>query len=181
MVWKTDDYLMEKIDKTIPLYCKFNIHPNIITLIGLVIALSLPYIHHLNLHWIVFIAIIIRQYFDCLDGAVARTCEKTSKLGGYLDTLADIIFNGCLIYIFLVIFTKNHKLSLNLSIITMTLVIIIHVLIIGSNVLHDHSIIKKCDSDTSLFICILSFFPNNTFLIYSVVAISYLVLQWKLR
>jgi len=37
------------------------------------------------------VLIFIRQSLDCLDGSVARACNKTSKLGAILDLSEDIL------------------------------------------------------------------------------------------
>jgi phosphatidylglycerophosphate synthase len=40
--------------------------------------------------WIMILIMFVRQSLDCLDGAVARKCKKTSKLGAVLDVAEDV-------------------------------------------------------------------------------------------
>ena len=84
---KLDDYIVNREWMLSPFK---KIHPNLITLTGMVcnvfiITLLLKgYVHWANL------LLIIKYFCDCLDGGVARKYNKTSKLGGYLDTISDV-------------------------------------------------------------------------------------------
>jgi len=66
-----------------------NIHPNIITIFGIVLNILIYYLlEHKFLIPLIF-ALFLRHWVDCLDGAVARKYKKVSKFGGYLDTISD--------------------------------------------------------------------------------------------
>jgi phosphatidylglycerophosphate synthase len=41
--------------------------------------------------WMIILIMFVRQSLDCLDGAVARACKKTSKTGAILDMSEDIV------------------------------------------------------------------------------------------
>jgi phosphatidylglycerophosphate synthase len=66
--------------------------PNHITVACFLLLIPLVYglLHHWPL-WVMILIMFIRQSMDCLDGAVARTCNKTSKFGAILDLSEDIV------------------------------------------------------------------------------------------
>jgi len=95
---KVDDDITNKIIENVSFF-KY-IHPNIITISGLVLNF---YIYHLldtsnsDIYLLGF-CIIYRWLADCLDGAVARKYKKNSKLGHKLDTLSDVIMGFITFY-----------------------------------------------------------------------------------
>jgi len=79
-----------------------NIHPNYITFIGLIANFGIFY-YSLNNNFISTQNSFIKNYFieicifikfitDILDGSVARKYNKKSKIGNFLDSIADSIF-----------------------------------------------------------------------------------------
>ena len=40
----------------------------------------------------VLFLILFRHFIDCLDGQVARKCNKVSEFGNYLDIFTDMLF-----------------------------------------------------------------------------------------
>jgi CDP-diacylglycerol--glycerol-3-phosphate 3-phosphatidyltransferase len=66
-----------------------DVHPHLLTLIGLIInvgaAVCLGTGHWISAGWLILIA----GFFDVLDGAVARSCNKSSRFGGFLDSVID--------------------------------------------------------------------------------------------
>ena len=101
----TDYYLYKYLCKPIAKKICF-IHPNIITTIGLLLAIPL-YFNIVNkgkmLNAILLIIAII--FMDCLDGSVARSCDTGSDFGALYDILTDaikvvIIAAGICLYIF---------------------------------------------------------------------------------
>ncbi len=70
---------------------KLGLTPNTISALGIVLALlsALAYTGgRQNLPWAVML-LLFSGYCDMLDGALARLCQKTSPLGGFLDSLLD--------------------------------------------------------------------------------------------
>ena len=67
--------------------------PNHITILNFILSLYIIYAVYKKSHNIptFLVLIFIRSILDCLDGAVARKCNKTSELGKYLDVLSDTI------------------------------------------------------------------------------------------
>ncbi len=74
------------------------IHPNVITVTGIVIALIAAY-YYAQAEW-VFGSLVaaLAALVDALDGAVARYWGKTSKWGAYLDAMTDRIVEGILLF-----------------------------------------------------------------------------------
>lgn len=70
------------------------IHPNGISVMGFLI--TFPIIYNLCTYDR-FVTLIVLAFtkavLDCLDGAVARACKSTSKIGKYLDIICDSTSN----------------------------------------------------------------------------------------
>ena len=49
--------------------------------------------------------------FDCLDGAIARICDKRTKFGSFYDSFSDFM-KIVLIFIYLLYTFKNNKYQL---------------------------------------------------------------------
>ena len=91
------------------------IHPNVITVIAFL--LFIPIIYNLvnkQSYFVFGILVLLRQLLDSLDGQVARSCHKQSKLGAILDISCDVIGNIILIY-FVTIHLNNSDISFNLK------------------------------------------------------------------
>jgi archaetidylinositol phosphate synthase len=95
---------LEKIGK---IFASTGLSPNFWTCIGLVFAFVAAAVYGLNEH-IQYAAIfggvllLVSGFFDIVDGQVARFTQKTSKKGGFLDSVFDkvaevAIFLGLLI------------------------------------------------------------------------------------
>ena len=68
------------------------IHPNFITLACFLLVIPIIYIILNDAPFafaLLLFLVIVRSVLDCLDGAVARQCNKTSKLGMTLDAMND--------------------------------------------------------------------------------------------
>lgn len=81
-----------------PLAQKINLNPNIITLISPFIALLACYAFTQKMLLLATIAILLSGFLDILDGAVARTNNRSTKFGAFLDSTIDRISDG-IIYI----------------------------------------------------------------------------------
>lgn len=127
-----------------------NIHPNYITFSGIISNFLILYLL-IKKDYNILIPLIIYRYFtDILDGAVARKYNKTSKLGGYLDTLNDVMLISFLSLYYL----KNYFIFI---------FILILLFIIYHNSFYDHSQLKKKG--------IIAFFVNNSILLYFILSI----------
>lgn len=68
------------------------VHPNVISVVGFLIVLPILY----NIHYRrgvpeLLVLAFVRQFFDCLDGTVARRCGTGSMLGAQLDIGLDLL------------------------------------------------------------------------------------------
>jgi archaetidylinositol phosphate synthase len=79
--------------------------PSFWTSVGLVFAFASAIVYGLNIEFALIIGgilILVSGFFDIVDGQVARVTQKTSKKGGFLDSVFDkvaevVIFLGILI------------------------------------------------------------------------------------
>jgi phosphatidylglycerophosphate synthase len=117
----------------------------------------------------------IRQLCDTLDGAVARKCKTTSKLGGFLDSIADHIFMFSLIFVLLTfLFKKDYIKVFAFTAVFIGSFMIINLLMFNWAFLHDHNHIKEYSG--SLYKNSVAFVANNSLLVTLVLTIIYLYL-----
>ncbi len=142
------------------------IHPNFITVVGmasnvLIISFLLKgYIHLASLF------LVIKFFCDCLDGAVARRYNKTSKLGGYLDTISDVtlIAPYCGVITWLV--TGNLIYAISVLFVS-SLMFVGYILRLGT--MSDHSKLKEGGSN--VIEKSVEFTVNNSIIVYLAVII----------
>jgi len=66
-----------------------NIHPHCLTILGLIINVGAAVCLGTG-YWVPGgILILVAGFFDVMDGAVARTFNKATKFGGFLDSVID--------------------------------------------------------------------------------------------
>jgi len=66
-----------------------NVHPTLLTLTGLLINVGAATCLGMG-HWVsAGCLILMAGFFDVLDGAVARVSNKTTRFGGFLDSVID--------------------------------------------------------------------------------------------
>ncbi len=93
----TQGYIAKNINKkiSVPMSAVISatrIHPNTLTLINFIIGSYGTYLVFLNTHWSMALGGTLFQLasvFDGVDGEVARFTFRSSKLGGWLDTICD--------------------------------------------------------------------------------------------
>lgn len=80
--------------------CSLGVHPNAVTVSSIVTTAAMVYAHlartssgTCGVALAVPALAMYKWVADVLDGAIARTCDRSSKLGGALDTLADATFS----------------------------------------------------------------------------------------
>jgi phosphatidylglycerophosphate synthase len=117
-----DSYLYNYIKK-IPNYICY-LEPNYITIFNYFITFLIIYLIYKDQNLILIITIVIfRSFLDILDGAIARKCNKTSKLGAKLDITGDCLL---LILLSIVFYIKSTNIYIkNLFFFTILLSIII--------------------------------------------------------
>lgn len=150
-----------------------NIHPNCISLFGMVCNILIIMFLYLKEPNNANIFLVIRYFCDILDGAVARKYNKTSKLGGYLDTIDDIML--ITLYSGFIIWKKTENIKYTgIGSIVILLVLICYFK--SEDSLSDHKNLKK-DSN-NIFKKLVKFIVDNSILVYIImyyVNIKYLV------
>ena len=82
---------LEKIGKG---FASTGLSPNFWTSVGLVVALAAALVYGLGMEYGLVIGgvlLLVSGFFDMVDGQVAKVTNKTSKKGGYLDSMFDKI------------------------------------------------------------------------------------------
>ena len=92
----TDIYMTNFTKKISPHFCKYDIHPNLITIISIIINIFLFCFLRCNSK-ISKIVIFAHYLLDNLDGSIARECRQKSHIGGYLDSFNDIFFTSMIL------------------------------------------------------------------------------------
>ena len=153
---RLDDRLTSLIVDNISLF-KY-VHPNIITLIGLILNFAILYVV-LKGHFISSVVLLAVRYLaDCLDGGVARKYNKKSKIGGALDTWSDTI----LIYVSIVGLFIINDLSFGSEIAAFVACANLYVMSLTES-LFDHAGMK---TGSSLLSNIYAFLVNNSFILF---------------
>ena len=149
-----------------------HIHPNFISCLSILlnILIVIAVIKKQNVCIVLFL-LFLRWLTDCLDGAIARKYNKTSKLGGKLDTSGDILFFYVL-FPFTVVYlkTKNLYLSVLLSLITL-IIGVTH--FIYSDIESNHDNIKA--KSDNYFKNLLAFLTNNSIFVFIIIGIAYTI------
>ena len=68
---------------------ELKVHPNVLTLLGLIFTLVGSYFLYLSYHLSAFLFILIGAITDALDGALARRSNNTTPFGAFLDSVVD--------------------------------------------------------------------------------------------
>ena len=146
-----------------------HIHPNIITISGLLLNF---YIYHLlntpnsNIYLLGF-CIIYRWLADCLDGAVARKYKNGSKLGHQLDTLSDVIMGFITFY-----FIQKHLFDFSFNACLIIYIIFLFIYNYLFDFINTHDNLKNSKKNNIIDYSV-SFFTNNTILVYILLIITY--------
>lgn len=171
MVIDTDSWIVEHIfSKSLIVFCKLHIHPNVLSLLALVLSASLPVVHYYGWHKTVICFILMRQLLDLLDGPVARKCSKVSKIGGLLDTTADYIFTAALIYIVLAHFIGYNNATMFISLFFLVLMYVITSAMYSTKAIYDHSLLKNKNDFHGML-------ANNSIFVAIAIVILYYVHQ----
>ena len=77
------------VDSLVVLLSKLRIHPNILTLIGLLINVVATVLFAKGLFFWAGLVIIFAGLFDIVDGEVARRTGRVTKFGAFFDSVID--------------------------------------------------------------------------------------------
>ena len=89
MLYKRRNYFDNLGRKIGKIFSKLSLSPNQWTILSLVFALVLFYFLIKGEFLIAAIVFAFTAFIDMIDGAVAREAKKVTKVGGYLDSIAD--------------------------------------------------------------------------------------------
>ena len=73
----------------IALCVRLRIHPNVLTLVGVLINISAAWALALGRFMTAGVIMVIANIFDFIDGKVARELHAESKFGGFWDSVVD--------------------------------------------------------------------------------------------
>ena len=97
--YSIDKHIYNAINQLPNSYCM--LEPNYITILNYFITFFIIYLIYYDYSYLIIIIItIFRQFLDILDGAIARKCNKYSKLGEKLDIYGDYLLAGSLLILF---------------------------------------------------------------------------------
>jgi CDP-diacylglycerol--glycerol-3-phosphate 3-phosphatidyltransferase len=85
-----------------------NIHPNVITISSLLLAVIAFFFYRSGIFWAGGIFLFLCGIFDTFDGEIARRKNMISKLGGFLDSTVDRV-NEFIIYFGLYFYYYNRE------------------------------------------------------------------------
>src|SRR5258708_3973038 len=90
-------------DRIVSLLSYMRIHPNVLTLIGLVINIFATYLFARNLLYWAGLVVIFAGIFDMVDGEVARRTNRVTVFGAFFDSVVDrysdlLLFVGIIIW-----------------------------------------------------------------------------------
>ena len=80
-----------------PISKQINVNPNIITLLGLILAFISGYLFYQQELILGSIFIIFSGFLDMIDGAVARNNNSVTPFGGFLDSTVDRLSDAAII------------------------------------------------------------------------------------
>ncbi len=109
----TEGYISKNINKRISVpisevVAGTRVHPNTLTLLNFVIGMLAGYLVFRNRYWSIALGGTLFQLasiFDGVDGEVAKFTFRSSRLGGWLDTICDHI---AVIYLIIAIYYVNY-------------------------------------------------------------------------
>ncbi len=86
------------------LLAKFNLSPNVITIVGLIFSFFVTISFCYGSLSFALLFLILTSVCDVLDGGVARVSGRVTRFGGYLDSVIDrysdgLIFIGLMLYL----------------------------------------------------------------------------------
>jgi len=153
----TDVYVYNALDKVVPFFCKYNIHPNVIT-IGSLLSNKILFEALKNIpknKTLICALMLSHGILDCLDGEVARGCKNYSKLGSRLDYFNDQLFMSIILVLLI---SKKCKIKYTVQniVIMIGMLSTFHVVFSGFNIdnhsmesplanfMHDNSVLLIC-------------------------------------
>lgn len=94
--------MMSSMSDLVRKMCDVGVHPNALTLTSVVTTIAIVFFHiGGGMHRLVIPVLMMFKWFaDVVDGDLARKCQCTSDVGGFLDAFADMLFVAVTLAIF---------------------------------------------------------------------------------
>lgn len=89
---------------------KLNVHPNVLTYIGLGINILATVLFARGLFFWAGLVMLFGGTFDMLDGAVARVSGRVTRFGGFLDSVIDRYSDMLMLFGLLIWYAKVDRL-----------------------------------------------------------------------
>lgn len=168
-MFKLDLIINENVVKY-SLFLFKHVHPNTITLTGMIINFIVFFLYFQPSHYKVInsILLVLRILADNLDGMVARKYKKTSKIGGLLDTISDNTLSIMIVYCVTFYFIPSLAFYLAFS---FGLIMIIYLFYYDALCVHANFMETNNDGIINMIPVFLSY---NTYL----VCLSIITLLW---
>ncbi len=85
------------------IYLKSGLHPNFLTVLGLLFSILTAYFYKIGLFSYAAVGLLLSGICDAIDGEVARKTSRATRFGAFLDSVLDryseiLIFLGLFIY-----------------------------------------------------------------------------------
>jgi CDP-diacylglycerol--glycerol-3-phosphate 3-phosphatidyltransferase len=93
----------------IGLCVKLRIHPNTLTLIGVLINVGAAWAFGYGRFMIAFVALLVANIFDFIDGKVAHQLKLQSAFGAFWDSTLDRFSDFALITGLIYLYSKHHR------------------------------------------------------------------------
>ena len=143
------------------------VHPNLITILN--VYLSIPLHYNLKNNGKILYLILImtmNRFLDLLDGSIARSCNKKTKLGSILDILCDFIITSTGFITFLIqlhktSLPKKHKYIITFFV-SLFLCFLCYIVCIE---IFSESWLKKIESKKTFTNKIVIFYHDNSFIL----------------
>jgi CDP-diacylglycerol--glycerol-3-phosphate 3-phosphatidyltransferase len=98
------------LDSIVNLLASLRIHPNILTLIGMVINIFAMILFAKGIFTYAALVVIFAGIFDIVDGEVARRTKRVTKFGAFFDSVIDRYSDLLLLLGLIIWYAKNHSI-----------------------------------------------------------------------
>ena len=86
-----DLWIINMIRPQLKYYYSAGLTPNNVTTMSIIFGVLSAYCIYIKYNLLAAILLMISYYFDCVDGALARTYNMVTKFGDYYDHVGDIL------------------------------------------------------------------------------------------
>jgi CDP-diacylglycerol--glycerol-3-phosphate 3-phosphatidyltransferase len=99
------------LDSLVNLLASLRVHPNILTLIGLVINIAAMILFSKGIFSWAALVIVFAGIFDMVDGEVARHTNRVTRFGAFFDSVIDRYSDLLLLLGLMVWYSKIHRIE----------------------------------------------------------------------